>query len=879
MSADSAVSGTRAEEAGLARRLGAASLARLAATAFQFGLLILVIRAFQIESRAFLNLCVLTWFGFLVHHLLPPRFRMAFFASLSVAGLGLVLGPANAAWVVALGLGLIGLAHLPVAFGWRVALLAAVAAGMAAFRAGVAPAGLSLPGSVWTILGSMFMFRLIVYLYDLKNRAAPFSFWHAASYFFLLPNVCFPLFPVIDYKTFCRTYASDRDEIHTYQTGVAWMLRGCIHLLLYRLVYQNLVLDPAVVSTGREALQFVVSTYLLYLRISGSFHLIVGMLHLFGFGLPETHHNYLLASSFTDFWRRINIYWKDFIQKIVFNPLYFPLSKRLGETRAIVAATAVAFFATWLLHSYQWFWIRGTFPIIWQDMAFWGVFGALLCVNMLLERSRGRRRTLRKVRRTARDELGLALRTVATFCFLCVAWWVWSSHSLEEFRLVAGKLLLLTPAEVAALAAGLAGLGVAAVVLGRSGLEQSRAAKEKRAKESAGWFWRSSAAVAAGCVALLAVGRAPQALPLPEELASALDRVQVNKLNKRDAAELERGYYEDLTNVARFDDQLASLYAQRPDDWTDQDPATVTTGSFPRYVLLPSTHAVYRGVSIQTNRFGMRDREYEQAKPAGSYRIALLGDSHSKGQGVDDGLNWESVLEERLNREAKPGRRYEILNFSVGGYGPLSRLAILPGRVLEFSPDAVIFAGVDDLHWIVNELSHAAADGREIPFPHVREVVAAAGVTPGMARVTAEALLRPHARELVAWVMDEFVKECRGRGVQPLAVFLPRPEDGEIGVGALPAQQELARAAGFTVLDANDAYRSAEDVQALWVREWDHHPNARGHELLAGEIHESLGAWLETETGAPRLAGKQEPGGLPPVGAAPPPQAPAPRRR
>ena len=28
---------------------------------------------------------------------------------------------------------------------------------------------------MWVILGSMFMFRLIVYLYDLKHRTAPFS--------------------------------------------------------------------------------------------------------------------------------------------------------------------------------------------------------------------------------------------------------------------------------------------------------------------------------------------------------------------------------------------------------------------------------------------------------------------------------------------------------------------------------------------------------------------------------------------------------------------------------------------------------------------------------------------------------------------------------
>ena len=59
---------------------------------------------------------------------------------------------------------------------------------------------------------------------------------------------------------------------------------------------------------------------------------------MFGFNLPETHHLYLLASSFTDFWRRINIYWKDFIMKLFFYPSFFKLRK-LGSTWALVLAT------------------------------------------------------------------------------------------------------------------------------------------------------------------------------------------------------------------------------------------------------------------------------------------------------------------------------------------------------------------------------------------------------------------------------------------------------------------------------------------------------------------------------------------------------------
>jgi GNAT superfamily N-acetyltransferase len=78
-------------------------------------------------------------------------------------------------------------------------------------------------------------------------------------------------------------------------------------------------------ATLGDTAWYALATFLLYLRVSGLFHLIVGLLRLFGFALPETHHLYYLSSSFTDFWRRINIYWKEFLTKVVFYPTFVRL--------------------------------------------------------------------------------------------------------------------------------------------------------------------------------------------------------------------------------------------------------------------------------------------------------------------------------------------------------------------------------------------------------------------------------------------------------------------------------------------------------------------------------------------------------------------------
>ena len=107
-------------------------------------------------------------------------------------------------------------------------------------------------------------------------KKAPVPHSQRLGYFFLFPNICFPLFPVIDYQTFKRTYF-DRDHAQIYQKGIDWIFRGIIHLLLYRVVYHYFVPDPLAIRDLAGVGQYVLSSFLLYLRVSGLFHLIVGI--------------------------------------------------------------------------------------------------------------------------------------------------------------------------------------------------------------------------------------------------------------------------------------------------------------------------------------------------------------------------------------------------------------------------------------------------------------------------------------------------------------------------------------------------------------------------------------------------------------------------
>jgi len=169
--------------------------------------------------------------------------------------------------------------------------------------------------------------------------------------------------------------------------------------------------------------------FLLYMKISGQYHLAVGILLLFGYDLPETNRRYLLASSFTDYWRRANIYWKDFMLKVIYYPVFFRIRRKnilLGQ----VIATIAVFFVTWALHAYQAFWLAGKWGIHATDSLFWILLGLLFLVNMLWDNRRGRPRTAATGFGAKLNHAAAVFGTFSTITFL---WFLWTAPTLDRW--------------------------------------------------------------------------------------------------------------------------------------------------------------------------------------------------------------------------------------------------------------------------------------------------------------------------------------------------------------------------------------------------------------------------------------------------------------
>jgi hypothetical protein len=136
------------------------------------------------------------------------------------------------------------------------------------------------------------------------------------------------------------------------------------------------------------------------------------------------------------------------------------------------------------------------------------------------------------------------------------------------------------------------------------------------------------------------------------------------------------------------------------------------------YSLKPGMEGWYRregAAFVRINSEGLRDREHSKPKPAGVLRVAVVGDSYAEAFQVEQDKTFWSVLEKRLGDcPALAGRRVEVINFGVSGYGTAQELLTLREKVWDYSPDLVLLAVTTNNDVLDNTRALKLTD--EIPY-------------------------------------------------------------------------------------------------------------------------------------------------------------------
>jgi hypothetical protein len=224
---------------------------------------------------------------------------------------------------------------------------------------------------------------------------------------------------------------------------------------------------------------------------------------------------------------------------------------------------------------------------------------------------------------------------------------------------------------------------------------------------------------------------------------------------------------------------------------------------------------------------------------------------------VDDGREYLSALEERLNRE-RPEVRWEVLNTAVPGYNSVMEVATLREKALRYGPDLVILGFcINDMGLpnFIRDAEDYLALGRSFLLEFVTGRVRAreaggGGLAPRPTKQPWQAFEEENPRVPARYAhmvgLDAFRRAMgqlrelgKAGGFEVLVLFYP---------GAPPPVREAAAGWGFHVLDAAPLVRgflrehAVRDYRRspLALSRRDPHPSVLAHGLIAGWLFESM---------------------------------------
>ncbi len=128
-----------------------------------------------------------------------------------------------------------------------------------------------------------------------------------------------------------------------------------------------------------------------------------------------------------------------------------------------------------------------------------------------------------------------------------------------------------------------------------------------------------------------------------------------------------------------------------PGDWPDMVTPLVGDYAIPCARFELSSRSPGEFVNrVQLNNFGLNDTLLTLDKPAGMFRVLVIGDSFSQGWQVPLEQGYPYLIEGQLTRES--GQQVEVVNMSVDAYGTDRELFLYSVLGWRFKPDLVLLA-------------------------------------------------------------------------------------------------------------------------------------------------------------------------------------------
>ena len=261
--------------------------------------------------------------------------------------------------------------------------------------------------------------------------------------------------------------------------------------------------------------------------------------------------------------------------------------------------------------------------------------------------------------------------------------------------------------------------------------------------------------------------------------------------------------------------------------------------------------------AIRLNSWGFREREIDLEKPEGIYRIAVIGDSITFGQGVGIDYRFTNLLEEDLNDRKN---RYQLLNFGQRRAETVDHLRFLNEIILETDPDYIL------LQWYTNDVEGHDKSGRPGPrtlIPiEIREnsafftliniqlnrVQRWLGFTGSYEDYMINPFSDPYSPSSLEarQALQEFITTAKEKRL-PLGIVLYAAHDPELDFLA-DRVLALCEKESLTCPHLGSMFEEyKDDPTQLWAGKFDSHPGILAHRIIADRLMESFEEEWESE--------------------------------
>lgn len=304
-----------------------------------------------------------------------------------------------------------------------------------------------------------------------------------------------------------------------------------------------------------------------------------------------------------------------------------------------------------------------------------------------------------------------------------------------------------------------------------------------------------------------------------------------------DLRQANTGYYESLMSDSSDPSVKSNALLSRA--WAlPESPHFYKFHPYRIYTGEPNIKAAVTGEGpVSTNSLGLFDVEHTLAHPAGVRRVAVFGDSLTRGWGVELPSVYPRLIEQDLNRKQATGggEPFEFINFSESAYLATQLLDVALASAPAYKPDVYMLV-LSELAVSPKWSGHIATlvrERRDLKYPFLKQVASEAGVTPQDSPDEANRKLAPYRLRVLRTVVEQIKAQADHDHAGFLIVLISAAEDSHLVRLRFGDTLAMLKDTGVPVVDLLDTFDKVKDIESVRSHWYDAHPNALGHKMLA----------------------------------------------